>query len=926
MLSLTWWWMLLLLPLPLLARRLLPRSPLSTMAISVPLLSRYPLSASALNTGGTLIAQVCLWTFWICIVLAASRPFWLGEPITRTISGRDLILAIDISGSMHEVDMLLNAKPASRIDVLKLIASEFIDRRKGDRIGLILFGTRAYTYVPLTYDRKTLGELLVEISAGLAGRLTAIGDAIGIAVKILNQQQSRHKVLILVTDGSNTAGISDPLDSALMAQKFGMTIHTIGIGNDEKELRAMLDSQTISPGTALNDTLLRQISALSGGHYFRARDTQSLESIYQILDELEPVPLDAQLHRPKLDLFHWPLMLGLGELFVFFWLSYFQIDAATEQMNLIESFKFLTPGWLLLLPLAWWLVWLFTRFPHNGSMWSQVCDAKLLPLLVSLRLNRKGQHGLVLPLMVICTIAIIALAGPSWQNQENPLLKSTTARVLILDLSRSMLVEDIKPNRLTLALEALRAVIDSDFDGETGLVVFAGDSFVVSPLTHDVNTLLEFCAMLHPDLMPVEGGRLDLAIARASALLDASITRTGRLIVFSDGVNDTENAIRATRDGVKLGHQLSMVAVGSRQGAPLKYNDGSLKRDSLGAFSLAKENFAALESIAQLGQGRFVNLSDYHRNFAPMIIELNSNWLASGQNRSQDSEPQSGLDDEIVDEGTRPENGGFWLVWLMLPLALLLFRQNVLWVVLIAVLAPVSNESYAMDFDALWMNAEQQAFSAYQKGDYAQAEKLSSDATLIGSALFQSQNYAAGYEVFSSQADSSQSFYNRANALAFEQKFDLAVVAYDQALALNPEFEEAIFNKQLIEGYLADQSAIENQDAKLSDDNNELTGESPDQPVIGQSEILDNSRIDSDQAGVGAGSLFYEGGIVDEDPFDGVEIELEPLMRRIREQKGAPNPDQLDLWAESMTTSPADLFQRSFLRDYKRRQRAAELK
>ena len=315
--GLTWWWPLLLLPLPLVVRRLLPSAQSNSLAITVPLLNYYPISSSSLNSAQGRLPQFTLWFLWICIVLAAARPFLPGDPVNRTVSGRDLILAIDISGSMQEVDMMLNNKTASRIDVLKEVASEFIDRRTGDRIGLILFGTRAYTYVPLTYDRKALSELLSGVTTGLAGRLTAIGDAIGIAIKTLSQQPSRHKVLILVSDGSNTSGKSDPLDSVQIAKRVGMTIHTIGVGNDAKELRRILKTQTIPPGTALNETLLRQIAALSGGQYFRAKDTESLERIYKTLDELEPVPLEVHLHRPKIELFHLPLMSGLGWLLIF---------------------------------------------------------------------------------------------------------------------------------------------------------------------------------------------------------------------------------------------------------------------------------------------------------------------------------------------------------------------------------------------------------------------------------------------------------------------------------------------------------------------------------------------------------------------------------------------------------------------------------
>ncbi|MFA9421557.1 MAG: VWA domain-containing protein [Gammaproteobacteria bacterium] len=315
MFDLTWWWLLLLLPLPLIAKFILPATNPVLTALTIPFLHRQ--QSSSLTSTSSWLASISLWIFWVCLVLAACRPFWLGEATHRTVTGRDLMLAIDISGSMKEADMVVGSKFSTRIDVLKTVVTEFISRREGDRLGLILFGTRAYTYVPLTFDRDALNELLIDASTGLAGRLTAITDAIGIAIKTLGEQESRHKVLILVTDGSNTAGDDDPLNAARVANHVGMTIYTIGVGNDEKMMRQLTQGQNLPPGTALNEKLLRRIAAVTGGQYFRARDTASLERIYEALDELEPADLDAPFHRPRKDLFQWPLIIGMSVVIAF---------------------------------------------------------------------------------------------------------------------------------------------------------------------------------------------------------------------------------------------------------------------------------------------------------------------------------------------------------------------------------------------------------------------------------------------------------------------------------------------------------------------------------------------------------------------------------------------------------------------------------
>jgi Ca-activated chloride channel family protein len=310
MLGLDWWWTMLLLPIPLLARVMLPATDNTDAALAVPLLNRYQFTESSLGKSPSRMPRSCIWMFWVCLIVAASRPFWLGEPIARTVSGRDLMLAVDISGSMSEVDMTVNSAAASRIEVLKIVAENFIDRRQGDRLGLILFGTNAYTYVPLTFDLDTLKKLLLDVTTGLAGRHTAIGDAIGLTIKTMREQKTTHKVLILATDGSNTAGFENPIVAAQAAHLRGLTIYTIGVGTDIEALSRTYGRQSIPTGVALNESVLAMIAEVTGGKYFRATNTQALENIYLALDKLEPVKHQYQAHRPRTELFMMPLAAG----------------------------------------------------------------------------------------------------------------------------------------------------------------------------------------------------------------------------------------------------------------------------------------------------------------------------------------------------------------------------------------------------------------------------------------------------------------------------------------------------------------------------------------------------------------------------------------------------------------------------------------
>jgi len=229
---------------------------------------------------------------WLCLVLASTRPQWLGEPIEQGVSGRDLMLAVDLSGSMEERDFIINGKAVDRLTATKKVATEFIAQRIGDRLGLILFGTQAYLQTPLTFDRKTVEILLNEAVLGLAGDSTAIGDAIGLAVKRLQNQNVKSRVLILLTDGANTAGKVTPLQAADLAAQYHLKIYTIGIGADEMLVRSFFGTQKVNPSRDLDEKTLTAIAEKTGGRYFRARNTQELQQIYQLLDQLEPVEKD----------------------------------------------------------------------------------------------------------------------------------------------------------------------------------------------------------------------------------------------------------------------------------------------------------------------------------------------------------------------------------------------------------------------------------------------------------------------------------------------------------------------------------------------------------------------------------------------------------------------------------------------------------
>jgi Ca-activated chloride channel family protein len=242
---------------------------------------------------------------------AAVRPQWLGEPVPLPQAGRNLVLAIDVSGSMETPDLALDGSQAPRLDVVKQVAGDFIENRGGDRVGLILFGTQAYLQAPLTFDHVTLRHFLEEAVIGVAGRETAIGDAIGLAVKRLREAPGGEAVLVLLTDGQNTAGVVSPRQAAKLAAQTGLRIHTIGIGAEQMQVRGLLGMRRVNPSADLDETTLRAIAEATGGRYFRARNRDDLMEVYSRLDELEPVTGDSHAVRPVTELYPWPLGFAL---------------------------------------------------------------------------------------------------------------------------------------------------------------------------------------------------------------------------------------------------------------------------------------------------------------------------------------------------------------------------------------------------------------------------------------------------------------------------------------------------------------------------------------------------------------------------------------------------------------------------------------
>jgi len=309
-----WPWVIAFLPLPWLVRLLVkPVKQQQTPLLAPQIMQRVaePFAKHSLIEPSTQNRRipVLFILLWLLVIVAAMRPIWYLSPTPFTTSGKDMILAVDLSGSMQKADMYLDGQDVDRLTAVKSVVAEFIEQRQGDRMGLVVFGSQAFLQSPLTYDLHTVKTLLSEAEIGMAGNNTAIGDAIGLTLKHRLKNQQTESILILLTDGSNTDGQVDPIKAAEMAQKMGLKIYTIGVGRVQH--RTGLDAFLNSSKSDMDTASLQKIADLTNGKFYLANDTQQLQQIYQSINELESVEHEVSSYRLRTELYHWPLGAAL---------------------------------------------------------------------------------------------------------------------------------------------------------------------------------------------------------------------------------------------------------------------------------------------------------------------------------------------------------------------------------------------------------------------------------------------------------------------------------------------------------------------------------------------------------------------------------------------------------------------------------------
>lgn len=319
-----------LLPLPLLVYWLPTKNKSEVVPLKMPVLLD-GINTTTAATSNKRTSLILLSIVWSLLVVASTRPQWLGEAVNIPSEGREMMIAVDLSRSMQVEDMSLNGRNVNRLDMLKVLLGDFIERRTGDRLGLILFADDAYMQTPMTFDRKTVQQMLNETVLGLVGDRTAIGDAIALSVKRFNEAEDSNRVLLLLTDGQNTTGKVTPEEALELAIANNITIYSIGIGADVMIQNSLFGQRKVNPSSDLDEKSLKNMAEKTNGQYFRARSSADLAKIYELLDTFEPVEQEQKQMRPLTALFYWPL--GAALFLCFIYLIVINITALTVKRS-----------------------------------------------------------------------------------------------------------------------------------------------------------------------------------------------------------------------------------------------------------------------------------------------------------------------------------------------------------------------------------------------------------------------------------------------------------------------------------------------------------------------------------------------------------------------------------------------------------------
>ena len=504
----------------------------------------------------------------------------------------------------------------------------------------------------------------------------------------------------------------------------------------------------------------------------------------------------------------------------------------------MSLFHFIRPEWFFAVIPLLLLYWLLTRMQLQSKSWQSFCDQALLPHLFNQSLVQKQKRPLFL-LLLAGMLAITALAGPSWEKRPQPVFKKQSALVIMLDLSRSMDAADIKPSRLKRSLHKIDDILKQRKEGQTALIVFAADAFTVTPLTEDTATISSQVKSLSTQIMPAQGSHSEKAIKLAHALFKQSSLLKGHMLLITDGMNET--SIDAIRSELSSNYSLSILGVGTEDGAPIPAAEGGFFKDSDGAIVIPKLNSAALAQLALTGSGSYRQLSTDDSDISHLLSPLNT-VLDPDQSESTELNTDSWFET------------GPWLLLALLPLAAFAFRKGYLFVLLVLTL-PHSEPGYAFEFSQLWKNNNQQAQTLLNNNQPQQAAEKFTDPKWKAAAEYKSGQYQKALKSYQQlDQNNAENLYNLANTQAQLGQYEQALENYNKVIEKNPNHNDAKSNRDQVEKLQQQSQQQKNKNNKdndknkdqKQDNNSDKDGESSEQKDSAENNKEQDNKSDSE--------------------------------------------------------------------------------
>ncbi|MEM7082515.1 MAG: VWA domain-containing protein [Pseudomonadota bacterium] len=570
-------------------------------------------------------------------------------------------------------------------------------------------------------------------------------------------------------------------------------------------------------------------------------------------------------------------------------------------LSTLSAFHFLRPWVLLALLLLPALYWLGRRAQAQRGAWARLVDPALQRFVLTTSVD--GETRRRWPAYWLTGLLIVALAGPAWEQLPQPVFTQQHPVVIALDLSQSMTAQDILPTRLQVAKIKLRDVLRQRRDGQTALVAFAGDAFLVTPLTDDTRTIVSMLPSLTPRTMPSQGSRLAPPIQMATRLLDQAGGEPGEIVVITDGVSDESDARTASREAREVGHRVSLIAVGTAQGGLVRDTRGEFLRDRRGEMVMASVNRALLEDIAADGGGTLFDTTLSDAEIESLLSRPLGDYSAA-------------LNEQQFATDLWHEQGPL-LVLLCLPFVALWFRRGTLFCAVLASVLLTPPPAQAGLWDDLWERPDQQGQTAFDDERYARASSLFEHQRWKAASLYRAQEYAQSAEALSG-LDTPADNYNRGNALAKAQNIDDAIKAYERTLTQQPDHDDARFNLELLKQLQDSQENEQEQqeDGEESSDGDQSDGESQDNGD-GQDSDADSGES---QDGEPEGEQNEEPKNAESQTEEEREAEQREMQAQLSEQMTEEEQQQaVEQWLQRIPDDPGGLLRRKFKRQYRDR-------